>query len=200
MTDPGLDNELRAAFALLEQRAPDPRPYAQIDKNVSSRRARQYLAMAAACVAAAGIAVSIYAVRESNTGTNAVSPPARSACRGAVVTSALPRWARGGFFPGFYVQPHITGASGTIVGVLMANPLRSPPPPGSSNKIVWAAKDPGNGPLNITAHLEGSTQEVRRKVAGFPGPSDINMPAPGCWQLTLTWSGHTDTAALPYAP
>ncbi len=39
---------------------------------------------------------------------------------------------------------------------------------------------------------------VRRQVTGGPGPSIINLPAPGCWQLDLRWSGHSDTMAVVY--
>ena len=31
-----------------------------------------------------------------------------------------------------------------------------------------------------------------------PGPSIINLPAPGCWTLHLSWSGHTDQLKLHY--
>jgi len=29
-------------------------------------------------------------------------------------------------------------------------------------------------------------------------PSIINLPAPGCWTLHLSWSGHTDELKLRY--
>jgi hypothetical protein len=29
-------------------------------------------------------------------------------------------------------------------------------------------------------------------------PSEIEVPAPGCWQFTLSWNGHTDTIDLWY--
>lgn len=164
------------------------------------RRSREYLAIAAACLVVAGAAVGVYAVRGSGPRSSHTPTGARSACDGAVVTSALPLWARGGFSPNAYVNPHVTGATGDIIGVLFTDPLRSPPASGVNNKILWVAKDHGSGPLLIRAHLEGSDQVVTRTVAGGPGPSIIDMPAPGCWQLTLTWSGHTDTTALPYQP
>ena len=163
------------------------------------RLPRHYLAIAAACVIVAGSAVATYAVRESR-GPTHKTPPGGSACNAAVITGALPAWARAGFSPGTDVNAYITGASGDIIGVLFVDPLRSPPAPGTNNKILWVAKDPGTGPLLIHARLEGSKQEVTRSVKGGPGPSIVNMPAPGCWRLTLTWSGHTDTAAVPYAP
>lgn len=101
---------------------------------------------------------------------------------------------------GGYVWPHVTGAHGGIIGVLFADPLRAAPANGHNNKILWIAKvNKGIGPLTIRALLEGSDRTVTRTVAGGPGPSIINLPAAGCWQLTLTWPGHHDTLALPYA-
>jgi hypothetical protein len=35
-------------------------------------------------------------------------------------------------------------------------------------------------------------------VPGGPGPSIIDLPAPGCWTLHLSWSGHTDKLKLHY--
>jgi hypothetical protein len=29
-------------------------------------------------------------------------------------------------------------------------------------------------------------------------PSDIEVPAPGCWRFTLAWHRHTDTVDLWY--
>jgi hypothetical protein len=37
-----------------------------------------------------------------------------------------------------------------------------------------------------------------RQVEGGPGPSTIDLPDPGCWRLSLTWGGRTDTLDLEY--
>jgi hypothetical protein len=55
-------------------------------------------------------------------------------------------------------------------------------------------------PLKIDARLSGLDMSFSREVAGGPGPSIIDVPQPGCWHLTLGWSGHTDTMDLEYAP
>jgi hypothetical protein len=47
-----------------------------------------------------------------------------------------------------------------------------------------------------SARLQPRT--ATRSVPGGPGPSIINLPAPGCWTLHLTWSGHTDELKLRY--
>jgi hypothetical protein len=41
---------------------------------------------------------------------------------------------------------------------------------------------------------------VRRIVPGGPGPSLVDLPSPGCWRLTLTWSGRRDSLDLRYLP
>ena len=188
------DHELdpKAAVNALEQiNSAQPAP---------RRRSREYLAIAAACLVVAGTAVGVYAVRGSGARSSHTPTGTGSPCDGAVVTSALPPWARAGFSPNAYGKPHVTGASGDIIGVLFTDPLRSPPASGRNNRILWVAKNPGSGPLLIRAHLERSDQVATRTVAGGPGLSIIDMPTPGCWQLTLTWSAHTDTTALPYQP
>jgi hypothetical protein len=156
------------------------------DAGSARRRPREYVAIAACLVGVAAVAL-VYAVTRSGAGTkHAVAPPADSTCNGAVVTSALPVWARSGFSPNAYVNPHVTGTNGDIIGVLFTNPLRSPPAKGRNNKILWVAKDPGNGPLVIRAQLDRSKHVITREIAGGPGPSIINLPAAGCWHMTLT--------------
>ncbi|MEO8888263.1 MAG: hypothetical protein ABI301_06990 [Jatrophihabitantaceae bacterium] len=170
---------------------------AATDQLGSARRHGGKYAAVAACAVGAVTVALVYAVTGSNAQHGATAPTG-SACNGAVFTSALPVWARAGFSPDSYVNAHVTGAGDEIIGVLFADPLRSPPAPDRNNKILWVAKDPGTGPLVIRAHLEGADQEATRTVPGGPGPSIIDLPAPGCWKLTLTWSGHRDTLAVPY--
>ena len=43
------------------------------------------------------------------------------------------------------------------------------------------------------------SQPVRRALPGGPGPSIIDLPAAGCWRLTLRWSGRSDVLDLRYA-
>lgn len=172
-----------------------------VGRSTRRRRARGYLGITAACLVVIAAGLTVYAVRGSAGQSGRVTPAGvGSACDGAVVTSTLPAWARGGFSPDAYVEPHVTGSEGGIVGILFVNPLRAHQSPGTNNKILWVTKDSSPDSLLIRAHLEGSGHEVIRTVSGGPGPSIIDMPAPGCWKLTLTWSNHTESAALPYAP
>ncbi len=60
----------------------------------------------------------------------------------------------------------------------------------SSNLVISARRLAGTRPV-------GAVQ--RRVVMGGPGPSGIDMPVRGCWQFTLTWSGHRDAVDLLYS-
>ncbi len=61
----------------------------------------------------------------------------------------------------------------------------------------------GGQPLHITARAPagGSSVEVTGWPVSGPGgiyPSIADLPTPGCWHMTLEWSGHTATIDLPY--
>lgn len=151
------------------------------------------------CVAIA--ALSISGCSGSHRVTNQVS-----ACGSVVDHEVLPRWARRGFSDAQPNPPHVFSASHQMVAVLFGDPLTSPPPRRRSNKILWisqAPTEPGSD-LRLSAQRIDGARLVRpiigQVVVGGPGPSVINMPAPGCWRLTLRWSGRTDTIDLRYAP
>jgi hypothetical protein len=134
-------------------------------------------------------------------------PATADACASAVVYGSLPTWARAGFSPPSMAMPYVLGTRSEIAAVLWArnDPLVTPAPANRNNKILWVSKfpDPAGSALQITARrLIGGTAVgpvQRRSVFGGPGPSIIDMPAAGCWQFTLRWSGRTDTVDLPYA-
>jgi hypothetical protein len=101
-------------------------------------------------------------------------------------------------------MPYVMGDRGDIVAILWADhdPLRTPPLANINNKILWVSKMIPGGPftpLRIQATLDGTNQTVTRQVAGGPGPSIINLPAAGCWSLSLSWSGHQDHLSLRYS-
>jgi len=120
-------------------------------------------------------------------------------CDGAVVTSALPDWARAGFTPADQAVPHVTGQGGDIVGVVFGDPLLAPPGTDHANKILWVSRvgvpNPG---LSISARLGGSDVTEQRYLPDGPGPSYVDMPTSGCWTFPLEWAGHTDPLAVPY--
>lgn len=126
------------------------------------------------------------------------SPPA--GCRSPVRTEALPEWARAGFSWDGSGTKHVYGSRGDILAILFGWPLRSPVGPDRSNKILWVSREavePGDQ-LKIVAVLDGTDVRAEQTVAGGPGPSLVDLPRPGCWHLTLTWSGRTDTMDLTY--
>jgi hypothetical protein len=131
--------------------------------------------------------------------------PERSAtCSGTVAARVLPAWARAGFSDARPPMPYILGNSRKILAILWADPLESPPPKNHNNKILWVSRvagTPGSN-LRISARrLAGTTPvgaPVSRSVMGGPGPSIINLPAAGCWRVTLRWSGRVDTLDLRY--
>jgi hypothetical protein len=154
-------------------------------------RIRTGLAVAACVIAVAGGAAAL----TLTLGEDTTTPPAgSSACTGNISTATLPTWARAGFSPEGLHTPHVFGANGEIVGILFVE-LRAHQPEGTNNKILWVAKN-GHGTLHITAQLEGSDTTATRTVD--LGPSIVDLPTAGCWQMTLTWPGHSDTIAFRY--
>lgn len=127
------------------------------------------------------------------------------ACRADVHRGVLPVWARDGFSDPKPRMPYVLGAAGKITGILWADPLVAPPAKDHSNKILWVSRATTDfsSDLRITAQRMVGTKPigspVTRRVMGGPGPSIINLPSPGCWQLTLRWSGRVDTLDLEYA-
>ena len=168
------------------------------------------LAMAALLIAActgnsqppAGPQPSVARASAAQAGTAQAGALTSNGCAGQPPVSPLPVWARSGFSPAGMAMPHVMGEAGNIVAILWAtrDALHSPPLQGRSNKILWVSRIPfvAPDPLVIKATLAGSTRTATVSVPGGPGPSTIDLPAPGCWTLRLSWSGHTDELKLRY--
>ena len=126
-----------------------------------------------------------------------------SVCQADVKMDVLPEWARGGFTDPEPNPLHTNGRSGEIVAILFGYPLTYPPRPDTNNKILWVVKDMTSASdLAISAQLmDGAAPigvPVVRTVVGGPGPSIIDLPAVGCWRLTLDWGDQTDSLDLEY--
>jgi hypothetical protein len=124
-------------------------------------------------------------------------------CHGRVTTDVLPDWARAGFSDPNPSPIHAVGDSGEIVAILFGYPLTYPPWQDTNNKILWVARDITSATdLAISAQLMDGTVPivgpVLRSVTGGPGPSIIDLPAAGCWRLTLSWGDQTDSVDLEY--
>jgi len=126
-------------------------------------------------------------------------------CRAQIEDGVLPTWARTGFSDARPRMPYALGGSGRIAAILWG-PLDSPPAANVNNKILWVSRVPvrPGSDLKIQAQRMDGTDRlgdpVTRTVTGGPGPSIINLPSPGCWRLTLRWSGWTDHIDLQYKP
>lgn len=122
------------------------------------------------------------------------------ACVSNVTRDALPTWARSGFSDDGSGVAHVFSEQGDILAVLFDYPLVASPDPNVANKILWVSRlsQQPMQPLTIEAVLDGTTTSVVREIPGGPGPSSVNLPAAGCWRLTLRWSGHTDAMTLRF--
>lgn len=96
-------------------------------------------------------------------------------------------------------MPHVMGMAGNIVAILWATPdaLHVPALADRANKILWVSRV-SSGPMTIRATLAGSARTATVNLPDGPGPSYVNMPAPGCWTLHLSWGGRTDKLSLRY--
>ncbi len=96
-------------------------------------------------------------------------------------------------------------AQDKIVGVIFPEALiageRSD---GASNKILWIVKDRNDSHLAVEAVATESSKEaplVTFPPNSGPGemyPSSVDVPEPGCWELTLSWASETAVVELIY--
>jgi hypothetical protein len=130
------------------------------------------------------------------------APVSAAGCLARRVEGPLPLWARSGFQPPDVPIGHVMGLRGDIVAILWGGPessLYAPPLPHGGNKVLWVPRLAGEAaaPLTIRATLNGTHRAVTRDLPDV-GPSYVNLPAPGCWTLNLSWSGHRDQVELWY--
>jgi hypothetical protein len=92
-----------------------------------------------------------------------------------------------------------------VAGFLFGYPLMAGNPQPFSDKILWVVASARDGmPLRLTGHPLNAVKPIVSSTwpaDSTPGeiyPSEIKVPAPGCWQFTLSWNGHTDTIDLWY--
>jgi hypothetical protein len=127
------------------------------------------------------------------------------ACHSAMRHGVLPTWARTGFSDPRPRMPHVLGRSGEIAAIVFGYPLLAPPAKTRANKILWVSRRTPRrgGDLRIRAQrMRGAKpvgKHVVRVIRGGPGPSYLNLPVPGCWRLSLRWSGRSDELDLDYS-
>jgi hypothetical protein len=148
---------------------------------------------------------ALAAVAAIPAGTADAARAAPAVCSPAVSHGVLPPWARGGFSEAKPKIAHVTGKGGSIMAILFAQPLESPPAKTRNNKILWVSSIDLTRFTDFTIHAQRMVGThnvggpVVRVVHGGPGPSIIDLPAAGCWRLGLRWSGNSDTLDLRYA-
>ena len=123
-------------------------------------------------------------------------------CQSDVDMGVIPTWARTGFSEPEPAMPHVMSRSGDVVAIVFGFPLASPAREGLNNKILWVHREGPTSPVEISAQLMDGTAAVGEPVArrldeGF-APSIVDLPAPGCWRLTLTYGDRTDSIDLEY--
>jgi hypothetical protein len=129
-------------------------------------------------------------------------PAGGSGCRSEVTTAVLPSWARVGFTGPEPRVPHVLGTHGRIAAILFGGRLYAPPSPDVRNKVLWVSRTVADGPLRIDATRAGTGERAHREIAQGPGPSYVDLPRAGCWELDLRWgpsAGQRDSLALSYA-
>ncbi len=153
-----------------------------------------------AVVASSVGVVSLLGSSPAAVGSAAATKP----CASGVASRVLPPWARAGFSGSQPRMPYELGRSGRIAAIVFGYPLLSPPGKDRNNKILWVERQASRAPTALWIHaqrMNGSRavgRAVTRVVAHGPGPSIIDLPAAGCWRLTLTWSGRSDSLDLRY--
>ena len=205
-----LDDPLRTLFHDLARQAPhDPDLATTIRRRIRRRRATLTIPLAAASVVTVVTVVAVVAVvtvgvlnagRTDEVAGHPDSPVAVSAC-GPLDTGPLPDWALSGFSDPTATPPFARSASGDLVAIVFGDPLRADPSAqGPQNKILWVTRTPpqASDQLTITAQRENSDQVTEIDLHHPPGPSIIDVPAPGCWLMQLRWGERTDTIALRY--
>jgi hypothetical protein len=195
-----LDEHLTGAFEQLAEDAPHRPDLADRVRHQARRQrliTRAGLAAGTVAVAVAGLLVWPHDAKAPDV---AIGTPAT--CRSVINREALPEWANAGFSdPGASV-PFVRSTSGNVVAILLGDELAAPPRKDVSNKVLWVWRTLPTDltSLHATARLNGTGPAV---TAGLPtpaGPSGVDLPSPGCWRLTLTWPGGSDTIDLRALP
>jgi hypothetical protein len=197
--DDGFGDHLSDTFARLAERAPHRPDLARTVR----RRVRHRRLVTAAVVSVSGLAAATagaLTLSADRAGHHAQDPAVTpvAACRSTVVRGVLPDWARTGFSDPEPVMPYVRSASGDVVAIMFNDGLEAPASPQAGNKVLWVWKrlPAAVGDIRATARREGSGPPVVTFMPTPVGPSSVRLDAPGCWRLTLTWPGGSDSIDL----
>ena len=186
------------------------------EARLRTRRRRRGIGALIACAALLSGGVYVLAAGPLGASTRAGDRPARVALAGGcgatkIAHGAVPAWTAPAFSnPGDAWPPpwpHAISQRGTVVAILFGYPLRAGQPTNPANKVLWIMRLPRNGsPLTVSArplHANAPRVSGTWPADSSPGeiyPSYVNVPAAGCWRITLRWAGHTDSIDLPFGP
>ena len=135
-----------------------------------------------------------------------VAAASRAACAPtAIRRGAPPKWTAAAWSDssaGFKL-PYALASNAAAAAFFFAPTLRAGHPTNPTNKVLWIVRHPRDGqPLRILAR--SSTSPTRTVRMSFPAdsspgqiyPSYVDLPTPGCWQLTLRWDTHVARLAI----
>jgi hypothetical protein len=118
---------------------------------------------------------------------------------GAIYSTPPPNWTSPAQPPA--QTRWVLGENGYAVGMLFTDP----PKAGQDNKILWIVNQPREGfPLQIRATPLGGRSSLDLTPIppdSEPGeiyPSTVAVPAPGCWELKLSWGSARDVVIVPF--
>jgi hypothetical protein len=102
------------------------------------------------------------------------------------------------------ITPYVVAVPDTAAVILTVQPLRAGHATNPSNKVAWVVRVPRSGThLSVDARPLGQPgQTVHFEVppviigAGEVYTSDLDLPSPGCWTLTLRWGSPIQTATV----
>jgi hypothetical protein len=119
--------------------------------------------------------------------------------------SAPPAWAGSADAPAGVAT--VLSEEGNAAAFVFGAPLQAGVrTDGRTNKILWIVREPRNGvPLDLTGGVAGAAPTVSRTFEANGGPGEIystvvDVPAPGCWHLTLRWGPNIAHVSLEYGP
>jgi hypothetical protein len=200
-----LDDQLAGVFERLADAAPHHPDLAGVTRRRARRRRTATVAgLAAAAVAATvtGLMVLPDGVFHGSKHTSDIGVAATPPCESTITRAVLPDWARTGFSDPEPVMPFVRSASGNVVAILFTDELASPPRSDIANKVlwVWDQLPADTTSIHAIARLNGTGPAVTAGLPAPAGPSYVDLPTPGCWRLTLTWPGGSDTIDLRAVP
>ena len=102
------------------------------------------------------------------------------------------------------VTPYVLATPDTAAVILSVQPIRAGHATNPLNKVAWAVRVPRNGTaLRVEARPSGRAGpavqfEVPPVIVGDGEvyTSNLDLPSPGCWTLTLHWGSPPQTATV----